>query len=230
MASPSGTTSFSPDLGSLSAFALGRCAVRRPEITAHNLADCAMAANLVLVDWSVDQPNLWGVELASVALVQGTATYTLPANLLLLLDAYITTSVGGTAQDRVIYGVSRTEYDAYPIKLNQAPPTVFWFNRIIPPTVTVYPVADGNGPYTLNYHGVFQDDDAILSGATGLDLPYRMFSAFADALAAKLSLTYLPDQYTQLSGVAERSYARARGQESENVPLYIVPGIQGYRR
>jgi hypothetical protein len=229
-ASPSGTTSFGPDLGAISAFALGRSGVRRPEITSHNLADAAMAANLVLVDWSVDEPQLWGVELLSVPLVQGTVIYTLPANVLLVLDCYITTTVSGVPNDRVIYGVSRSEYDAYPNKLMQAYPTVFWANRVQPIQISMYPCPDDNGPYTLNLHVVTQDNDAIMTGATGLDLPYRGFSAFADALSAKLSLSYKPEAFQLLEAVAMKSYAMLRGQENESVSLYIIPGIQSYTR
>ena len=226
----SGVTSFNPALASFGAYCLGRCNVRRPEITAGHLADVALAANLVLSDWSDDQPNLWAVQLSQVDLVQGTAAYTLPADVLLVLDCYITTTVSGVANDRVIYGVSRTEYSAYPNKLSQAPPTVFWFDRVVPPVLTVYPAPDGNGPYTLNYYAVIQDQDAVVGASTQLDLPYRMMSVFADALAAKLALTYAPDRFAMLDGVAQKSYARARASESENVPLAIVPGISGYRR
>jgi hypothetical protein len=226
----SGTHTFNPALASIGAYALGRCNVRRPEITTGHLADVAMAANLVLSDWSSDQPNLWAVQLNSISLVQGTATYTLPSDVLLVLDCYITTVIGGNNNDRIIYGVSRTEYAAYPIKLEQAPPTVFWFDRVSPPTISVYPAPDGNGPYTLNYYSVIQDQDAVVGASTQLDLPYRQLSTFADALAAKLALTYAPDRFTMLSGVADKSYARVRAGESENVSLYIVPGIGGYRR
>ena len=230
MASPSGSTAFSPDLGAISAYALGRCNVRRPEITTDHLTDAAMAANLVLVDWAGSQPNLWGVELLPVTLVQGTIEYTLPANVLMILDCYITTTVSGVNTDRVIYGVSRTEYDAYPNKQSQAFPTVFWANRVQPIQVSMYPCPDDNGPYTLNLHVVTQDQDAVLAGAAGLDLPYRAFSAFVDGLAAKIALTYAPDRYTQLDAVAQRSSTRLNGQENENVPLFIIPGLQGYRR
>ena len=158
----------------------------------------------------------------------GTINYTLPANLLLVLDLYITITSGGTSFDRVIYGVSRSEYDAYPNKTNQAPPTVVWINRVVPIQLNVYPAPDGNAEYVLNVHAVMQDQDAAFTGAAGLDLPYRGFSAFTDALAAKLALTYAPDRYTQLDAVAQRSYTRLNAQESENVALYIIPGLRGY--
>jgi hypothetical protein len=173
---------------------------------------------------------LWQVQLLSIPLVQGLTGYALPVNTLLVLDCYIRTSVNGVNSDRVIYGVSRTEYSSYPNKSNQAPPTVYWFDRVVPPIITVYPAPDTNGPYTLYYYAVIQDQDAVLGASTQLDLPYRQISVFANALAAKLALTYAPERFAMLDGVASKSYARARAGENEDVSISIIPGLAGYRR
>lgn len=227
----SNSWNFNPSIGSIGAYAFGRCGIRRPQITVEHLTDMATAANLVLVDWSVDQPNLWGVTLNSVPLVQGTTIYTLPPNVLLVLDCFIRVTTNGVENDRVIYGVSRSEYAAYQNKLMQAYPTVYWADRVQPIQMNIYPCPDQNGPYTLYYYCVEQDQDALLAGGTQLDTPYRMLSAFTDALAAKLALSYPPPPPMTidiLDKVATRSYAAARGQENENVPLFITPGLSGY--
>ena len=223
-------TSWNPDLGSIGAFALGRCGVRRPEITVGHLADVAMAANLVNVDWSDNEPQLWQVALASVPLVQGTTAYTLPANLLLVLDCYLTVTYQGTSTDRIIYPVARSEYASYPNKAEQAPPTVYWADRTEPVVLSLYPTPDGNASYVLHYYGVYRDDDAALSGAAQTTLPYRSLSAFVDALAAKLALTYAPDKFAALEAVAMKSYGRLNAQENENPVLYVTPGLQRYTR
>lgn len=221
---------WNPDLGSLGAYALGRCGVRRPEIGVGHLVDVAMSANQVFSDWSVDQPNLWSVELTNIPLVQGTTTYTLPANLLLVLDCYLTVTHGGSIFDRIIFGVSRTEYSSYPNKAHQAPPTVFWADRTEPVVLSLYPTPDGNATYMLHVYGVFRDADAALGAASQTSLPFRWVSAFTDALAAKLALTYAPDKYTMLQQVAGASYGRGKAGENENVPLYITPSLQRYTR
>ena len=227
----SGTQFFNPGLGSIGAFAFGRCGIRRAQITVEHLADMAMAANLVLVDWSVDQPNLWGVTLNSVPLVQGTTEYTLPSNVLLVLDCFTRVTVSGIQQDRIMYGVSRSEYASYPNKLQQGYPSVYWADRVHPIQMNIYLAPDGNFPYTLFYYAIQQDDDAILAGGAQLDTPYRMLSAFTDALAAKLALSYPPPApmtADALDKVASRSYAAARAQESENTALFITPGLSSY--
>lgn len=222
---------FNPGLGSIGAFAFGRCGIRRPQITIEHLTDMQMAANLVLSDWSIDQPMLWSVVLNSVPLVQGTTEYTLPTNVLQVLDIFIRVTTSGVENDRIIYSVSRSEYAAYPNKAQQAYPTVYWADRVSPIKLSLYPTPDGNGPYTLYYYAIEQDQDAIIAGGAQLDTPYRMLSAFTDALAAKLALSYPPPApmtADALDKVAMRSYAAARAQENENVALFVTPGLSSY--
>lgn len=229
----SGTFGFNPALGSIGAFAFGRCGIRRPQITAEHLVDMAMAANLVLVDWSVSQPNLWSVTLNSFPLIQGQPTYTLPSNVLLVLDVFTRATFNGVENDRILYGVSRSEYASYPNKLLQEPPTVYWASRVVPIEFSVYPTATQTGPFTLYYYCIQQDDDAIVAGGSQLDIPYRTMSAFVDGLAAKLALSYPPPPpmtVDYLDKIAARSYAAATAGENENVPLFITPGLSSYYR
>lgn len=227
----SNSYAFNPSIGSIGAFAFGRCGIRRLQITVEHLTDMAMAANLVLTDFATDEPNLWSVTLNSFPLVQGQTVYVLPSNVLLTLDCFIRTTIGGVQNDRIIYGVSRSEYAAYPNKLMQAFPTVYWADRLDTINISVYPAPDGNTSYTLFYYGIMQDQDAIIAGGTQLSTPYRMLSPFTDALAAKLALSYPPPPPVTidiLDKVAARSYAAARASENENVALFITPGLSSY--
>jgi hypothetical protein len=231
VALPSGTYNFSPSLGSLGAYALGRCGVRREAILSEHLTDVGMAANLILADWQNDSPNLWLMELGSINLSQGVPTYTLPATVVLVTDVYLTTNTGSPPPtDRVLFSVGRSIYASFPNKLQQAPPTTWWFDRVVPPQITVYPAPDGNGPYVLHYWAMQQDQDALIAGATGLDLPGRFLMAFADALAAELSVTYKPELAEALDAKAQRSITKARMQDREDVTFTLAPGISAYYR
>lgn len=216
-----------------------------------------MAANLVLIDWASDEPNLWNVELRSLSLVQGTTTYTLPDDTLLVLDCFIRTNPATvyeldgsrnvvrdgfnnpivitqgspiTNNDRILYRVSRSEYASFPNKGMQAPPTVYWPDRVQPIEMNIYPAPDGHTVYELNTYVIVQQQDQALTGDSPTGSPYRMLSVFADAVAAKLALSYAPDKFELLDKVAERSYTRARGQENESVSIYIQPNLMGYYR
>jgi len=84
----SGTTGFAPSAGELILYSFSQAGVMRSEIEEEHLVNARMAANMVLVDWSGDQPHLWDVDLLSIPLVQGIGTYQLPGNTILALDVY----------------------------------------------------------------------------------------------------------------------------------------------
>ena len=75
---------------------------------------------------SLTGPNLAQVELVTVSLVQGTAIYTLSANIVTLLDAYF--DIYGRRLDvRSVYvRISRTEYAAIPVKTTQGDTRTGW--------------------------------------------------------------------------------------------------------
>lgn len=225
----SGTTDFNPALGGLAAYALGRVKVRRTAILQEHLTDAYIAANLVLQDWSNDQPNLWDLELLQFSIVQGQQVITLPSNVVMVTDAYVQKPVGnGVINNRIIFPVGRSEWASYPNPLQQAQPTTYWFNRVLPPTLNLYPVPDQNGPYTLFVYALTQSEDALVTGGTQLAIPVRWMMAFADALAVELSYTYAPDMTAGLTTKAAGSYQRARIQEREVVDIYIAPGLSFY--
>ena len=227
----SGTYNFQPSLGELVLNAFARCGVRRTAIMQEHMTDARFETNLMLSSWANQGVNLWEVVLISVPLVQGQTTYTVPAKVVMILDAVIQQNTGTSSQfDRVIMPISRTEYSQTPNKLQQAPPTVFWFDRLINPTVTLWPVPDQTSTYTLNYYAVTQIQDAELTDAQTVDIPYRWLDALAAGLAARLAAIYAPDRMQMLEAKAAQAYTIAATQDTENVPLYIMPGLSGYFR
>ena len=190
------------------------------------MTDARFETNLMLASWANQGVNLWEVVLISVPLVQGQTTYTVPAKVVMILDAVIQQNTGTSSQfDRVIMPISRTEYSQTPNKLQQAPPTVFWFDRLINPTVTLWPVPDQTNYYTLNYYAVTQIQDAELTDAQTVDIPYRWLDALAAGLAARLAAIYAPDRMQMLEAKAAQAYTIAATQDTENVGLYITPGL-----
>lgn len=131
-------------------------------------------------------------------------------------------------QDRVIFPISRTEYSAQPDKFQQAFPTVVWFDRLINPTVTLWPVPDGAGPYTLNFYAMTQIQDATVAGGFGLDIPYRFLEAFVAGLAARLARKYAPPLAAELKAEYVEAWQYASQQDTESSNLYIYPGLGGY--
>jgi hypothetical protein len=221
--STSGTYNFNPSTGSLGAYALRRCGVSRAAINTEHLADIAMASNMVLSQWATSQPNLFLVRSTTLTVTTGNpGPYSLPSDVILVLDAYITVD----SNDRVLSSVGRSEYIAFPNKTTQSPPTIFWFDRVVPPTLTFYPAPDQT--YTVTYYAVHQDQDAVVPGALTLDLPNRYLNAFKDALSAELAVIYAPTAAPALYALAQQTKRDMDAQDREVVPLYIVPDMSSY--
>lgn len=224
----SGTYSFAPSTGDIIITAFQRIGVRPTEILQTHLQQAVIELNLLQAKLSNLQPNLWDVDLQSIPLTQGIATYSLPAETVMITNAYIKLGSGTNAIDRLIFPISQTEYAAIANKSIQAPPTQFWFNRLISPTITFYQVPDGNGPYTVYYYRVRQIQDATLPNGYQMEVPYLWLDALTAGLSHRLSRVYAPTLEQIRKMDAEEAWAIAAKQNVENVPMFIAPGLSGY--
>lgn len=188
------------------------------------MRDAQQEANFLLSEISNLQPNLWTVDLISTVLVQGTATYSVSAQTAMILDVYINDG----SNDRLIFPISRTEYASYPNKTTQSPPTVFWYDRLISQTITLYPVPDGSATYTMRYYSCRQVQDANYINGQTVEIPYRFLDAYVAGLAYRLSRIYRPEQERVRSMDYQRAWDVASGFDRENVPLFIYPGLGSY--
>jgi len=219
---------FAPSLGEVVLSAFGRIQVRPAEITQSHMFSARMAANLLLSEWSNLQPNLWEIGLQSVPLIAGAATYSVPAEVVMILDGYIT--YGTPPIDRYINPISRTEYASISNKTAQGFPSQFWFDRLISPTITFYLTPDGAFPYVFKYYSVRQTQDADFANGLNVEIPFRHYEAYTAGLAWKLSETYMPALEDKLFARYQRAWTIASTQDVENVALAIVPGTSGYFR
>lgn len=225
----SGTTSFSADLGSISLYAYNLIGIRNTALLQEHMESARMAANMVQSRWSAEGVNLWRVDLVTVPLVAGQATYDVDPNTIVILDMYIETVSSGLATDRIILPVSRTEYASYANKNQAGFPTVAWFDRLLSPTITLWPVPTGAQTY-LKYYRLVQLEDNVLSGNTSMDMPYYFLEAFAYAMAVRLAQIWAPDKVMLLKPFADESYQIAVNQNVETAQQYISPTISGYFR
>lgn len=225
----SGTTAFSPSLGETVLYAYGRCGIRRTAILQEHMEDARMASNMVLADFSNKGVNLWKVSLVTTPLVDGTATYAVAPSTVVMLDTYISTTSNGVTVDRLILPISRTEYASYPQKDQEGFPTVYWNDRLLSPTVTLWPVPNGEQT-SLKYYVLTQIQDAGYSDGQTVDIPYLWLKCFSDALSVELATIWAPDRLNTLVPMADRSYAAASQTNVETAQEYIFPMIGTYYR
>ncbi len=227
----SGTYSFSPSNGELVLSAFERVQIRAPELRQEHMFSARRELNFMFADWSNETPNLWQVIRTQSALSQGTATYPITPQTIMILDASIVQNFG-TANEtrRYITPISRTEYLSFANQQIQGPPTVYWFDRTISPTITFWPVPDNGGPYVFDWFGCTQMFDANMPAGETPDVPYRWLDALVAGLAHRMSRTYAPQLEPLRKADAQEAWQKAATQDTENVPFVLAPQLSGYYR
>jgi len=225
----SGTWNFNPGLGEATIYAFNLCGVRGTAILQEHMESARMAANMMLGRWSSEGVNLWAVDLQSIPLVQGVSTYSVPSNTIVMLDSYVVVSSGGVTTNRLILPISRTEYASYPNPSQQGFPTTYWFDRLLSPTVTLWPTPDGNET-AFNYYRVRQLQDSEFTNGQTVEIPYYFLEAFAYGLAQRLAMIWAPEKVAMLKPLADEAYNIAAAQNVETAQQYISPQISSYFR
>ena len=220
----SGTITFNPTMADCTVNAFGRLLIRADQLTPQHLRDARFEANLLCQTWQQKGVNLWTVELQTLTTVQGTATYTLAAGTISLLDTYITAE----GQDMVLPPVSRTDYASQPNKTQQGRPNMMWVNRQSPtPTMTLWPTPDA--AYVISYYRLRQLYDVNLDSTGNPDVPLRFTDAFISDLSWRLSRLWRPDLEDKPKHEAMDSWNLASGDDvEEGIQMFISPSIGAY--
>lgn len=221
------TYDFAPTLADIFIAAYGRLQIRRSALTPDHLHDAAMAANLLQAEWSNEQVNLWTVELTSIPLEPGRATYDVDPNTVMILGTWISTG-NAPEKDRIIVSVDRDTYAAFPDKDTPGQPTQYWYDAKILPTITLWQPPDEHGPYTLRFYRARQIQDAVMHDGYEPEVPYRFLEAYVSGLSYKLSLSWNPGRSQALKGEAVETFTKAKNRDIEKSSLRIVPALSIY--
>jgi hypothetical protein len=228
-ANTSGSYSFAPSMGEAVLYAFGLCGVRRSALTQQHFEDARIATNMLLMRASADGVNLWAVDLQRITLVQGCPTYPVPSNTIVMLDMYYTINNGQQEIDRIMTPISRTEYANYPNKLQQGAPTVAWYDRLLAPTVTLWPCPNGQQA-AFKYYRLRQLQDSNLQGGQNVELPPYFLEWYVFALATRLAGIWAPERAPALKPMADEAWGIATRQNTETANLYISPALNAYFR
>jgi hypothetical protein len=220
---------FAPSAGEMILYVYGLCGIRRTALTQQHFEDARIATNLMMGRWGSLGVNLWSVDTQTINLVQGTATYQVPSNTVVILDAYVTINSGGYPIDRIITPISRSEYASFSNKQSQGAITVFWFDRLLSPTVTFYLTPNGQQA-SVTYYRLRQTQDSILANGLNVEIPWYFLDAYALGLAYRLALSWAPDRAITLKPLADEAWSIASTQNTETAQFYVSPMIQGYFR
>ena len=226
----SNSYNFSPTGGEFILNAFDRIGVRPTEIEQTQMQRAVMELNLALTRFNtMPGQNLWTIDLQTIPLVQGTATYSVPPETRMILSSFIRYS-SSPALDRYMFPISRDEYAAISTKTTQGFPSQYWFDRLIAPTITFYLVPDGAFTYSFMYYRARQIQDATIINGQNLELPLRFFDAITADLAHRLARIYRPEQEQVRKADRDEAWSIASTEDTEWVPMYVTPMLGGYWR
>lgn len=135
----SGTAIFDPDISEIIEESFER--LGKESTTGYDIRTARRSLNLLSLEWANRQIHLWTIEAGTMPLLPNTATYTLPADTIDLLDVVIRTTLGTTNTDLAIGRLSLNEYSTIPSKGTTGRPVQFYIDRQrAAPTVTLWPV------------------------------------------------------------------------------------------
>lgn len=223
----SGTTAFNLDLVELCEEAFERAGTEMR--SGYDLRTARRSLNLMFAEWANRGINMWTIDSASIPLVQGTATYNLPADTVDLLEHVIRSNVGNvtTQSDLTITRISVSTYSSIPNKLAQGRPIQILVTRTATPTVTVWPVPDGSQTYTLTYWRLRRIQDAG-TGVNTMDLPFRFLPAIVAGLAYYIAMKR-PEAFPMLPVLKaqyDEAWQLAADEDREKAAIRFVPRRQ----
>lgn len=228
MTGPSGTFNFAPSVGECVLNAFSRIRLRGSMVKAEHLMQAQLEANLMQMQWNNKGPNLWTQDMLPIMTEPGIATYPIPGITVMVTNVTIGLSDPPTMQDLTISPVSRQMYSMYPNKNQPGRPTVYWFDRQLSPTITLWPVPDT--VYTMKVWRFRVMQDAVLANARAFEVPVLWLDAACAGMAYRLSMHYAQDLEEKRKAQADEAYTIAATQNVEDAPLYILPQIEGYFR
>lgn len=224
----SGTFTFAPSIGECVLNACSRLRLRGPILKAEHLATAQMESNLLQAEWSNRGPTLWTVAETVEATVPTISTYPVDPATIMITNATIGWGTPPNEQELTITPISRQQWTMMPNKQTPGRPTLYWYDRTLAPTLTLWPVPDQ--AYNLHIWGFGQIQDANLQGAGQFAVPYRWLDCCCAGLSFRLARHYAQDLEQIRKADYDDAYKVAATQDVEDAPLYIWPQIGGYYR
>lgn len=228
----SGTYAFNPSAADVILNAFGMIGKRRTQLDTEMLENASYQAQMVGVDFTNRNPNMWAIGDEVIPLIASTAVYSLAPQVVAVAIVYLDT-VATPVLTRVIGPLSSTDYASQANKLQEGVPTSFYFKLASPiPTITVWPVPQSTGTHVMRVQTYRQQQDIRLDDGYAPDAPYRFLDALTFGIASRLALFY-PDERrptlaADLNSAYEAKFKLAAELDQQRVPLRINPTLSSY--
>ena len=219
----SGTTAFNMDFAEIAEEAWERAG--REMRSGYDLRTARRSMNLLTIEWQNRGLNMWTFEQGTLVLTPGTATYTLPADTIDLLDHVLRTGSGTTQADLAVSRISISTYATIPNKNSTGRPIQLYVQRLRDaPQVTVWPVPDTTQTYTLVYWRMRRIQDAG-NGVETSDVQFRFLPCLVAGLAYYIAMKdpALAERVPMLKAIYDEQFDLAAGEDREKASVRFVP-------
>jgi hypothetical protein len=237
----SGTQSFMPDIGDIVQEAYERAGSELR--SGYDLRSARRSLNLLTLEWQNRGINLWTIEEKGItSITKGTATYSLDAGTISLLDVVLRLDAGSaTSQsDYQMSRISQSTFATIPNKLQQGRPLQYYMERreVVDAnadgtdrfdSITLWPVPDSSTKYQIRYWRMKRIDDTGDAASNTAEVPGRFLPALVSGLAYQIAMKR-PDsapRVQMLKQEYEQQFSMAAEEDREKAPLRFVP--QAYR-
>jgi hypothetical protein len=193
----------------------------------YDLKTIRRSLNIMTLEWANRGVNLWTIEAGTQALTPGTATYTMPADTIDLIEHQLRTGTGQSQTDTYLERVSVSTYAQQTNKLITGRPTQIFIQRLATSvTVTLWPIPDTVTPYTLFYYRL-KGIDGLASGvgSTVTSVPPRFVPALVAGLAYHIAAKKPQAQalVPMLKQEYEAQFAMAAEEDRDRASVSFVP-------
>jgi|TARA_R110000787_G_scaffold33476_4_gene87629 hypothetical protein len=217
----SGSKDFELDVAEYVEEAFERCGLEVR--TGFDMKSAKRSLNLLLADWANRGLNQWTIKQRTLALVDGTGTYALGADVIDILSVVV-------QRDSTDYSLLRMSRDGFltiPTKTTQGRVNQFFLDRQTTPNLKLWPVPD-NSTDVVYYDALTRMDDADIYTNT-MDLPFRFYPCLAAGLAYYLALKRAPNRVQMLKEVYEEEFERAAVEDRDRASFNVAPNFAYYR-
>lgn len=228
-----GTYAFDPSSADVVLNAYAMVGQKPTMLTTEHFERAAFAAQMLGVDFTNRNPNMWAMDELSIPLVDNQAIYTLPPQTVAVSAVWLDQVQGPNIVSRILGPLSSTDYASIASKGMRGMPSCYFFRLSTPiPSLTLWLVPNQNPAFTLRMQTFRQQQDTSLRNGLTLDSPYRFLDALTFGLAARFALLYPDPARPTLPGDMKTQYLEsfnlAAALDQQRVPLRLGPILDGY--
>jgi len=224
---------WTPPIADLCIEVFEQCGLQIAQASTEQYASFRRSANLIQLRWLGRGVSLFKMVQWSVPLTQGQTSVPVDPAVFDIFDVIRRTTFGTppTQTDIALYPLSRGEYTDVPNKLQQGPPTSYWFNKAPaagPRSLYLWPAVDAQGSYTLLYWAFMRIGDAAPENGGLLDVREAFWYAWVSEVAAHFALKWAPERLQVLAANATTAWTEAANADTERVPFRVWPDLSPY--